>query len=242
MGAANGNRLRHRTGDVNEFGDTRGMLSSGGAGPGVMTSDQWFAGKHQQAENQKIWNQGIQHDKIDNQAIREANARGLTQGQLETALFGKPQSNQSSAAVPTNWEALLRGIAGVAPQSSSYGDFVGPRQLEGPVQPLSPLSVTYWKEHDPLKRGFEDTKAGQWWGSNSEWAGPVGKALITGLMMGPQAGLYSIGKAGWNALMDNAKDKYSNNAAVKIGSSLPTLLSLYTGLGGVTAAANAAGR
>ena len=152
MGTANGNRLRHRTGDVNEFGDTLGMLSSGGAGPGVMTSDQWFAGKHQQAENQKIWNQGIQHDKIDNQAIREANARGLTQGQLETALFGKPQSNQSSAAVPTNWEALLRGIAGVAPQSSSYGDFVGPRQLEGPVQPLSPLSVTYWKEHDPLKR------------------------------------------------------------------------------------------
>lgn len=142
------------------------------------------------------------------------------------ALFGIDFNGEYNTGVDPSWPSYMKNAPG--------------------AKQVHPFQKGYLT-NSPYTLDFFDTKlgqspVGQFYDQNRGWINPVGKALITGLTMGPQAGLYSIGKAGWNALMDNARDKYGNNAAVKIGSSLPTLLSLYTGLGGVTAAANAAGR
>ena len=136
------------------------------------------------------------------------------------ALFGIDFTGNYTGGVDPSWLSYMKNAPG--------------------AKQVHPFQKGYMT-NSPYTLDFFDTKlgqgpVGQFYDQNRGWINPVGKAILTGLTMGPQAGLYSLGKSGWNAAMDMAENKYGNNAAVKIGNLLPKLLSIYTGVGGAAAA------
>ena len=96
--------------------------------------------------------------------------------------------------------------------SAPYGQvdprWPSPARNSPDAKKVNPFHKGYMT-NSPYTLDFYDTKlgkspAGQWWGRNSEWAGPVGKAVLATLLGSPAAGLAS----GLKSLYQEALDRF----------------------------------